>query len=345
MQQLYVKAPGVLERRRQWLTYGGPLAYDDLYDWWLLPGCYAAADLYYVAVSGDQAAEHFQKGSKDLCKCACADPNTDICSAGGKTCQKVRGQGANDSENCGGCTFNCGSRSYCSNGGCLCKPVAPTPNKCGELCLDFKTHPRNCGSCGNVCSSLLCYQGACFTPPAKPDKCYPVNAITNGDFQSGTAGWTVMLGRSASVETSVGAGQDSGKQALVLDFTNTNPSDTYPFRAAMVNTTLHLCPGVGYSLDLQGYATGGSILHIEAGGRIVSLLDAVPGQSTWLTMGPYTLPVFNAGDAGTSVSADGLGLDVVLSISVLVPAVVGWKPQFRLTDVAVYNKVETNTDG
>ncbi len=53
------------------------------------------------------------------------------------------------------------------------------------------THLRNCGRCGNVCASRYCYEGACFTPPTNTDKCYPVDAVQNGDFSNGFANWTV----------------------------------------------------------------------------------------------------------------------------------------------------------
>jgi hypothetical protein len=33
---------------------------------------------------------------------------------------------------------------------------------CGfSLCVDFSVDPHNCGSCGNVCLSGVCYEGRC----------------------------------------------------------------------------------------------------------------------------------------------------------------------------------------
>jgi hypothetical protein len=66
--------------------------YNRWYNSWLRPGCYAAADIYYFAVSGESAQKHFQDGSKEDCACVCADPNKAVCTGGG-SCQQVRGVG------------------------------------------------------------------------------------------------------------------------------------------------------------------------------------------------------------------------------------------------------------
>ncbi len=284
------------------------LGYDHWYDFWLLPGCYAAADLYYAAVSGDTAAKHFQDGSKELCGCKCEDSNSAICTTNGKTCLKVRGAGASDGQNCGGCGQNCGDLAYCNNGICRCKPAPPTPDQCNNLCLDLHTHPRNCGRCGNVCASGYCYQGACFTPPANADKCYPVNALSNGDFTNGLTGWSVADNSAFHSLTGITIGNE---KAIIVEVTLTNglvePTVT-------LKTTLRLCPGVQYKLDFQVKSVNTiDKLSISVGGKDIGVNDKVTDVFTWLAKGPYTLPVFNKGDPGTS--EDGLFLDVELDFN------------------------------
>lgn len=60
---------------------------------------------------------------------------------------------ANDKLNCGACGVDC---SQSALGG---------PDCCGGLCVDFKTDPKNCGGCGNVCDAgNVCQAGACVQP-------------------------------------------------------------------------------------------------------------------------------------------------------------------------------------
>ncbi len=306
--------------------------FDHWYDFFLLPGCYAAADLYFAAVSGGTAAGHFQDGSNKLCNCQCADSNLAICTPQGKTCQRVRGVGASDSQNCGGCGQDCGDKAYCSDAVCRCKPVPPTPNQCGNMCLDFKTHPRNCGACGNVCASGYCYQGACFTPPADTDICYPVYAVTNGDFTSGLTGWAVPS-TSTMIEGIVVEGPTSGTNALSMWGVDLSPFSK-TLIALTAQTTLRLCPGVQYKLEFQVWALNTvAVLSIGIGDKNLVDGEEVPDESVWLPKGPYTLPIFNKGDAGTS--EDGLFLDVGLNItfsSVTKVALV-----YMIADVVVYS--------
>ena len=307
--------------------------YDHWYSSWLLPGCYAAADLYYYAVSGKTAQQHFQSGSSQLCNCNCADSEYAICTSGAKTCQKVRGIGANDNQNCGGCGFDCGSRAHCENAQCLCNPVPPTPNQCGNMCLDFMTHPRNCGGCGNVCPSGYCYKGACFDPPADSDQCYPVNAITNGDFSNGLTGWT--LGAEYPFSSAVVAGQTSNEKALSL-----NPSQTAnvmegPYDFLSVTTTLRLCPGTPYKIDFWVWVPDPTaLLSIQVGSVYVTRFTAFSSRNVWVAQGPYDIPAFNEGDEGTTVAEDG-SLHVSLTIGFFVGRSSSYF--FKLSDIAVYS--------
>src|SRR5687768_11758853 len=38
---------------------------------------------------------------------------------------------------------------------------AEVPLACGTTCVDPDSNPNNCGGCGNVCASGLCYAGVC----------------------------------------------------------------------------------------------------------------------------------------------------------------------------------------
>lgn len=85
-------------------------------------------------------------------------------------------------------------------------------DQCGNLCLDFQTHPRNCGACGTVvrpvplpppslaratdpavqCTSGICHLGQCYTPdpatPVDPTVCVKRDAIVDGGFGVWPAG-------------------------------------------------------------------------------------------------------------------------------------------------------------
>ncbi len=313
--------------------------YDHWYSSWLLPGCYAAADLYFIAVSGKTAQEHFQSGSKQLCDCKCADSDFAICTAGSKTCQRVRGVGNNDSKNCGGCGQDCGSRAHCENAQCLCNPVAPTPNQCGNMCLDFQTHPRHCGNCNTICPSGYCYKGACFTPPDDTDQCYPVNAITNGDFLSGLTGWTIT-GTDYPFTYNVGVGQNMFKRALYMSPSQngavTGGFMESPYDVLTATTTLRLCPGTAYKLDFQAWNPSSfTTLIVNVGNTaLTGEFDIMSAVNVWSAQGPFDLPVFNTGDAGTTTAADG-SLRVSLSIGFFIGRASSYV--LKLTDVAVYS--------
>ncbi len=307
--------------------------YDHWYSWWLLPSCYAAADLYFVAVSTSTAQQHFQDGTKQLCDCRCEDSDYAICTAGQKTCQKVRGVGVFDNKNCGGCGFDCGSKAHCADAQCICNPAPPTPNQCGNMCLDFQTHPRNCGRCGNVCPSGYCYKGACFDPPPDADQCYPVNAISNGDFSNGISGWSVTSAQYAFTWSLV-AGRSSSTRAVSMSPSQNGGYPESPDDYLMVKTTIRLCPGVPYKIDFQIKASYDfwAFLFITVGTS--SQYPTINGWNVWTFQGPYDLPVFNKGDPGVTEAADG---------SLQVPLTVGFyvgrehTDSFQITEIAVYS--------
>ncbi len=215
---------------------------------------------------------------------------------------------------------------------CLCKPAPPTPDQCGNLCLDFHTHPRNCGRCGNVCASGYCYQGACFTPPANADKCYPVNALTNGDFSNGLTGWSTTSPTNVKAVSSVSTGPKIGEKSILTQamFLVGAPDTSIPILT--LTTTLRLCPGVQYKIDFQITALSDiTKLSLSVGGKDIGVNEKVPISTfVWLAKGPYTLPTFNKGDAGTT--EDGLFLDVELDIHLYGASLIA-----NIGEVAVYS--------
>jgi hypothetical protein len=187
----------------------------------------------------------------------------------------------------------------CRNGMCVCKPEPPTPNQCGTTCLSFLTHPRNCGRCGNVCASGYCYQGACFTPPAEPDRCYPVEAVQNGDFRAGTAPWSVPANSVAGDPSAIADifGSQGGPPTALLITTSRF------ITGATISQTVRLCPGVQYQLDFQVWSTMPLPFSISLGGRVVASNAQIQAPGAWLAQGPFDLPVLNSGDAGTAQGA------------------------------------------
>ncbi|KAK4174304.1 hypothetical protein QBC36DRAFT_243675 [Triangularia setosa] len=138
------------------------------HDVWKFPACADLAGFYFTAVSSPIGWMAFNSANSDRCDCACDKPTHALCPiesggpSGGQevylSCQNVN---LNDPERCGGCEFKCPEHTKCTG----------TPNKCeceqdqcGNLCLDLKSHPQNCGTCGNVCQSGYCYDGRCYEP-------------------------------------------------------------------------------------------------------------------------------------------------------------------------------------
>src|SRR5208283_1368027 len=65
------------------------------------------------------------------------------------------------------CTSNsdCTTGYQCINGECGVPPTSSCPGSetsCGGKCTDASSDPKNCGSCGHVCSAgLACSNGTC----------------------------------------------------------------------------------------------------------------------------------------------------------------------------------------
>ncbi|KAH8662393.1 hypothetical protein BX600DRAFT_498931 [Xylariales sp. PMI_506] len=208
------------------------------------------------------------------CECFCGSPNH-FCNG---ACVSSY---LNDVNNCGSCGMHCEPNAICQNGNCFCPydiltdinhcgscAVACAPwlkckngmcscpaDQCGNLCVDFQNHPRNCGSCGNVCASGYCYQGQCVTPPQ--GVCNPGNVITDGDFVNGTAAWTV---EPSTWDGSIGQGINYPATDIFPQFTHWTSLATvtmnYPTSTLALIQNITICPGHLYELTFSiGYTS------------------------------------------------------------------------------------------
>ncbi len=75
-----------------------------------------------------------------------------------------------------------------------------------------------------------------------------------------------------------------------------------------------MCAGVQYKLDFEAYCNKAGTFTTTIGDHTVSS-SAFTSHYNWVAQGPYTHPVFNTGDAGTS-HGDNHFLDVGLTISI-----------------------------
>ena len=141
-------------------------------------------------------------------------------------------------------------------------------------------------------------------------RCYPVSPVQNGDFSKGSDSWNLsanLLSATASVPV-LGTAPSKYLQLNMLG------SGT-----ASISQTVHMCAGAQYKLDFQLYVNSKTAtVTVSLGGRTVSSTPFT-NQYYWVAQGPYTLPVFNAGDAGTT-QGDNHFLDVDLTISVAYPS-------------------------
>ncbi|KAK0742334.1 hypothetical protein B0T21DRAFT_346146 [Apiosordaria backusii] len=73
---------------------------------------------------------------------------------------------------------------------CTCKCDKPDLSLCNDRCVDYRTDPKNCGSCGNVCATGNCINGACASSCTDPWSCfrsgascgsYPIEPVGTGN--------------------------------------------------------------------------------------------------------------------------------------------------------------------
>ncbi|KAK0710441.1 hypothetical protein B0T21DRAFT_404982 [Apiosordaria backusii] len=171
------------------------------HDVWKFPACADLAGFYFTAVSSPIGWMAFNSANSDRCDCACDKPTHALCpvDSGGPSggseiyysCQNVN---LNDPERCGGCDFKCPEHTKCtgSPNKCECEQ-----DQCSNLCLDLKSHPRNCGTCGNVCQSGYCYDGQCWEP--EPTTSQPPVSPTTSATPTPTGCWVGEAIRAADM--------------------------------------------------------------------------------------------------------------------------------------------------
>ncbi|PSK42215.1 hypothetical protein B9Z65_4129 [Elsinoe australis] len=199
--------------------------------------CEGLAWLYYKVVQSDSAVKAFQDATAERCEPVCPNGwplcngqcldmsgDRDNCGGCGAYCPASIANGilkgltcsggtcgchadtSNDANNCGRCGFSCGDGQKCSGGKCVCKGDTCTvyrrrfgTNVAVKACVDFQTHPQNCGGCGNVCSSGYCVQGRCYTP--KPSQVTRTSTTTTSKTTTTTSTTTTTQCTSPPVVT------------------------------------------------------------------------------------------------------------------------------------------------
>lgn len=281
------------------------------------------ADFYAYVVGTGQGVKAFNEANSERCDCACPNETPhnykrSLCDVNKSlTCLVT---GGNDNNNCGGCGNTCPYRTHCSTGNCACDE-----DRCNNLCLSLLSHPRNCGKCGNICASGYCYQGACWDPPAVPDRCYAVDPFANNP------GWASSLS-----DHLTGSAETWGQPKLSFlgsNLPNFNMLDV--LGTITITKDVKVCPGTPYEMDFAGrYRSiltpgpefGPCRLTVRLGNRVLDqnkkinfqqlwyLGNVIPGAVWGDTFGPYQVPAFNEGDAGTT--KDGFSLVVQVAVEV-----------------------------
>ncbi|KAK7937653.1 uncharacterized protein PG986_014521 [Apiospora aurea] len=180
------------------------------------------------------------------CRIACDTGHHFNCRSGQCVCTADT---ANDSNNCGGCVNKCPYKTHCSGGQCVCDE-----DTCGSLCVNKKSHPRNCGTCGNVCKTGYCFQGECVdpngTPTSGPPQCLPTDAVKNGGFDT-----VVDAGNAPPWQFSpdtTGTIDYSGQNASISFIKEGEPFAWEEFYfntgSPVLSQAITVCPGANYEL-------------------------------------------------------------------------------------------------
>ncbi|KAH6866202.1 hypothetical protein B0T10DRAFT_554126 [Thelonectria olida] len=274
-----------------------------IWTFWLYPACMGMADFYAWVVGTSSGVSAFNEANKERCECVCPLSSTPKVAGLVQSYCPVDGDqkdciitGGDDSNNCGGCGNTCPYKTHCETGNCACDE-----NRCGNLCLNFLTHPRNCGGCGIVCPSGYCYMGACWEVPEVIDRCYPTDGVTNGDFSSGLDSWvTTSLSGGATIGVQSGSGMlDMAFGTIMI---NGFTSWWEVSGSARMSQDVHICAGQAYELDLKILRFGTGLCYVTiklgdktfANGAAISPADIF--SASWQGYGPYPI-TFTEGSA------------------------------------------------
>ncbi|KZV96551.1 hypothetical protein EXIGLDRAFT_732982 [Exidia glandulosa HHB12029] len=245
----------------------------------------------------------------------------------------------NDSNHCGGCGNVCPRGTKCGGGQCVC-----AKDQCGNLCLDFQTHPRNCGACGTVCPSGICHNGACYTPdpsePVDPNVCVKKDAIVNGGFDNGTIGygWDPVT---VTGTTNIGYGFDAGATSAP-NSANIGIYNGY----VELDQQMTLCPSTEYAFTFNVRKVGGTP------GAYCWIASVIAGQNTGAkvlnpdgameSVGPFWVsvgekPAWGGGWGWEPItfSDDGKFAYAQIGIGMSCDGANAWS-YFRIDDVSVY---------
>lgn len=241
----------------------------------------------------------------------------------------------NDSNHCGGCGNVCPRGTRCGGGQCVC-----AKDQCGNLCLDFQTHPRNCGGCGNVCPSGICHLGQCYTPtePDDPTVCRLKDGVVNGGFDNATLGygWDVVT---QTGQSNAGYGFDGG-------------ASSSPNSAAIsilngyleIHQKVQLCPNTEYALTYNIRKVGGTpgaycVSAAVAAGQNTGA-KVLPVNGGWESVGPMFIQVGQKSPwsrpwDSITFSDDGVFAYANLGIGMSCSGASAWST-FRIDDVSIY---------
>ena len=218
-----------------------------------------------------------------------------------RTCKEIGATCGTISDRCGG-TIDCGACS--SIGVCNASNSCDCSVTCGPYCVDSKSDPRNCGTCGNVCASGNCTGGTCA--PALPCK---LPYVSGRSFKvlfygpNGTAEEPFLPASSATADVTVWD-EPTWRTKTTTDFKTFDlivlgegatgcPADPAgPTYDALVDTADQWAPAVGRivvsELDAATRATAG----------IVAAQRFLTSTLQWLAIGPGT-GLYVAPDCGT----------------------------------------------
>lgn len=290
------------------------------WNFWMYPGCVAVANFYWLFVSSPAGVVAFYDANSERCTCPCKNPSVEVfCRKPGTVheveCRNVR---KSDPDNCGGCDWKCPYKTHCSRDSCECDD-----NRCGNVCMNLKTHPNNCGRCGNRCASGFCWQGMCYDPPENPEFCIPGQAVINGNFPNGNGtGWS---NAGSGSNTALSFGNDGTAVVDLWPGTETWPAGGGYMATGVLKATGRFCPGETYDLTFrvkQSWTGSGQdpacMVSWGIGGRNlitepswVVLLDTP--QNEWRQHGPYMITPFQEGQ-GTVVNNVYLGVEVSFQV-------------------------------